>query len=71
MSRLSMRKISEVLRQRYALNCSYRDIASSLNISISTISDYIARAKVANLHWPLPENMTEETLFSLLFFRFF
>lgn len=67
MSRLSMRKISEVLRQRYALNCSYRDIASSLNISISTISDYIARAKVANLHWPLPEDMTEETLFSLLF----
>lgn len=67
MSRLSMRKISEVLRQRYALNCSYRDIASSLNISISTISDYIGRAKVAGLHWPLPDDITEEKLFSLLF----
>lgn len=67
MSRLSMRKISEILRQRYELKHSYRDIANSLEISISTISDYIARAKSANLTWPLSNEMTEESLFSLLF----
>lgn len=67
MSKLSMRKISEILRQRYELKCSYRDIASSLNISISTISDYMARAKVAKLEWPLPEGLTEEALYAKLF----
>lgn len=67
MSRLSMRKISEILRQRYGLNQSYREIANSLKISISTISDYIRRAKSADLTWPLPEGMTEEALYSKLF----
>lgn len=67
MSRLSMRKISEILRQRYALKHSYRDIANSLNISISTIADYLGRAKAANLSWPLPNGMTEEALFGELF----
>jgi transposase len=67
MSRLSMRKISEILRQRCALNHSYREIANSLQVSISTISDYIRRAKAVNLTWPLPEQMTEEALYSKLF----
>jgi len=49
-SRLSMRKISEILRQRYELNQSYRDIARSLNISTSTVAHYLAHAKVANIH---------------------
>jgi transposase len=67
MSRLSMRKISEILRQRYELNRSYREIASSLSISISTISDYLARAKLAELAWPLPEGITEQALYDKLF----
>lgn len=67
MSRLSMRKISEILRQRYALNHSYRDIGKSLGISISTIADYLSRARVAGITWPLPNSMTEEQLFAQLF----
>ena len=46
-----MRKISELLRQRYVLKCSYRDIGKSLNISISTVSDYLSCAKVAGISW--------------------
>lgn len=65
--KLSMRKISELLRQKYELGCSYRSIARSLNISISTIAEYIARAKAADISWPLPEGMTEEDLYSKLF----
>ena len=53
--KISMRKISELLRQRYELKYCYRDIAKSLNISISTVFDYIARARVAGITWPLPE----------------
>lgn len=67
MSRLTMRKISEILRQRYELNHSLRDIAKSLNISISTISDYINRAKTAGLSWPLPNGLSEEEIYSKLF----
>lgn len=65
--KLSMRKISEILRQKYELGSSYRNIAQSLNISISTISEYIARAKAAGITWPLTENMTEEVLYDKLF----
>lgn len=62
-----MRKISEVLRLRYALHCSYRDISKSLSISISTVADYIARARQADINWPLPDNMTEQILYDKLF----
>lgn len=62
-----MRKISEVLRQRYELNCSYRDIAQSLNLSTGTVSKYLAQAKLAGISWPLPEGMTEDILFARLF----
>jgi transposase len=62
-----MRKISEVFRLRYELNCSYRDIARSLNISITTISDYMARARTAGIEWPFPQEMSEQDLFNLLF----
>jgi transposase len=67
MSRLSMRKISEIFRQRYELKRSYRDIAKSLNVSISTIYDYLARAKIAGISWPFPEGITEQELYDKLF----
>jgi transposase len=67
MSRLSMRKISEIFRQRYELKRSYRDMAKSLNVSMSTIYDYLARAKIAGLSWPLPEGITEQELYDKLF----
>lgn len=65
--KLSMRKISEVLRLRYAVDCSYRDISKSLSISISTVSDDLARARQAGVEWPLPEDMTDQKLYDKLF----
>ena len=62
-----MRKISEIFRQRFELKRSYRDIARSVDISISTIYDYLARAKVAGLGWPLPEELSEQALYDRLF----
>ena len=66
MSRLSMRKIKEIFRQHHN-NRSYRDIAASLNIGISTISDYLSRAKKLGLVWPFPEELSEEELYQRLF----
>jgi transposase len=67
MRRISMNKITEVFRQRFELKRSYRDIARSLNISISTVYDYLARAKIAGIAWPLPEDMSEPQLYNSLF----
>jgi transposase len=64
---ISVRKISEIFRQRFELKLGYRDIAKSLGLSISTISDYLARAKTANITWPLPEGVTEQELYDRLF----
>lgn len=65
--KLSMHKISELLRQRFELKLSYRTIAKSLGISISTVADYIARARAAQIGWPLAEEISEQELYNKLF----
>jgi transposase len=62
-----MCKISEIFRQRYKLKRGYRDIARSLNISISTINDYLTRAKKAGISWPFPEGISEQELYDKFF----
>ena len=65
--RLSMRKIREVLRLKWDKNLSNRAIARSCRISHSTVSEYVKRASVAGLEWPLPEELDEEHLYLRLF----
>ena len=65
--RLSMRKLSEVLRLRLEQKVSVRVIASSCCLARSTVSDYLERARAAGLGWPLPEGMDEEALERRLF----
>lgn len=67
MSRLSMKKISEILRQRHELKHSHHDIARSLNISASTVFDYLTRAKLADIVWPLPGDLSDQELYDKLF----
>jgi len=62
-----MRKISEIMRQRFELKHSYRDIASSLNISTSTVFDYLSRARAVGIAWPLPAEMSEQDLYNKFF----
>jgi len=66
-TRLSMRKINEVLRLTHDGHLNTRQVALSLNISRSTVKDYQARAQKAGLGWPLPEALTEEALEQKLF----
>ena len=65
--RLSMRKLSEVLRLSLEQKLSVRRIASSCCLARSTVADYLGRAKVAGLGWPLPAGLDEERLEGLLF----
>jgi len=62
-----MRQIKEVLRLRYALNLSQQAIGHATDISRSTVKDYLARAKLANITWPLPKDLTNEALNTQLF----
>jgi transposase len=66
-SRLSVHKIKEILRLRYACQLSERKIAQSCNIARSTVADYLRRAMEASLSWPLPENLDQEALEQMLF----
>lgn len=65
--RLSMRKITEVLRLKWTCGLSNRAIARSCRISHSTVSEYLVRAEQAGLTWPLPESLDEDGLYRLLF----
>lgn len=67
MERISMRKIREVLRLKNTKNLSNTQIGTSCNISRECVRKYIKRAEKAGLPWPLPEEMDDLALESLLF----
>ena len=65
--RLSMRKIREVLRLRFAHGLSQRAIGHSLRLSIGAVNSYLSRARLAGLNWPLPEGFSDAQLEALLY----
>lgn len=62
-----MRKIKEILRLRHEVGLSYRGIAQALNIGYGTVVDYLKRAALAGLSWPIPGELDERDLGRLLF----
>lgn len=67
MERITMRKIRDVLRLRYELKLSHRQIANSCQISREAVRNYLRRAQSSKLNWPLPEEMNDAVLESRLF----
>lgn len=65
--RVAMRKIKEILRLKFDLGMTHREIARSCKTSASVVSRYVGRFKVSGLPWPLPESLDEETLEKRLF----
>jgi hypothetical protein len=65
--RLSVRKIKEVLRLKWACGLPNRAVAASCGISASSVSEYIGRATAAGLSWPLPDGLTDAELKARLF----
>ena len=60
--RLSMRKVREVLRLYRAAGMSIQAIARSVGISPTTAGDYVRRAELQGLIWPLPELLDDAAL---------
>ena len=54
--RISMRKIKEVLRLRWDVARTYREISRSVSVNTNTISECIKRAKRAGLTWLFPND---------------
>ena len=65
--RAPMRKVREVLRLRHALGLSERQIAVSVGVSRSTVAEYLRRAGVVGITWPVPEEMHDAELERRLF----
>jgi transposase len=65
--RAPMRKVREVLRLRHALGLSERQIAVSVGVSRSTVAEYLRRAGVVGITWPVPDGMHDAELERRLF----
>lgn len=65
--RLSMRKIREVLRLRFAAGLSARRIALSIDVARSTVSEVLQRASDGGLGWPLPPDLDDAQLEARLY----
>ncbi|MEN9480680.1 MAG: hypothetical protein RLZZ298_2075 [Pseudomonadota bacterium] len=66
-SRLSMRKIFEVLRLSVADGRSHREIARAIIASPTTVGEILRRAKLAGLTYPLPAGLSEAEVEALLY----
>ena len=65
--RAAMRNIREVLRLKFELRHSDRDIGRSVKMARSTVQNYLKRADAAGLTWPLPPELSDPQLETLLF----
>jgi transposase len=65
--RLPMRKVREVLRLKYGCGASARVIAQSVGIGRSAVAEYIRRAAVIGITWPIPAELDDAALERKLF----
>jgi transposase len=62
-----MRQVREVLRLKYACGQSERQIAGAVGISRYTVAEYLRRATVIGLTWPVPPELDDAALERKLF----
>ncbi|MFP2923894.1 IS21 family transposase [Pyxidicoccus sp. 3LG] len=63
-----MRKLRELFRLRFEAKLTTRSIAASLGIGNGTVCDYLGRARVAKLTWPLPPELDDDAALTALLF---
>ena len=62
-----MRKVREVLRLKHALGLSYRKISEATGVGKTQAAEYVRRAGVAGIAWPVPEDLDDTELDRRLF----
>ena len=65
--RHSMRKIREVLRLKFEVGLSHRQVAAAVGISRGSVSDYLERAKEAELMWEIARGLSDAEVEARLF----
>ena len=65
--RVTMRKIKDILRLKWACGLSNRQVAASCGVARSTVAETLYRAKAAGLSWPFPENLDDQQLETRLY----
>jgi hypothetical protein len=65
--RLPMRQVREVLRLKHVAGHSERRIASAIGISRYTVAEYLHRATVVGITWPVPAELDDSALEARLF----
>src|SRR5438128_12613561 len=65
--RLSMRKVRDVLRLRHAGGLSFREIGAALGVGKTQVGEYVRRAQVIGITWPVPEGLDDAGLERQLF----
>jgi transposase len=60
--RLSMRQVKEILRQKWELGRSHREIAESVGVSAGSVGKVATRATRAGLTWAQVEALSEDAL---------
>lgn len=65
--RTSMRNVREILRMKWLLHRSHRDIAKSLGISAGLVGSVLARAKAKGLSWAALKAFQDDQLEQLLY----
>jgi transposase len=65
--RLSMRKVREVLRLKHELGLSYRGISAATGAGKTQAADYVRRAALAGICWPIADGIDDAELERRLF----
>ena len=65
--KVTMRKTMEILRLRYDLRLSMRQVAQGAGVSLGTVERVLGKMCEAGLSWPLPEGVDEARLDGLLY----
>jgi len=66
-TKVSMRKVREVLRLKHSLGMSERLIADAVGVGKTAVGEYLRRARVIGLAWPLPDGLDDTELERRLF----
>ncbi len=65
--RLSMRHTRDILREKWLLGRSHREVARSLGVSVGTVGTTVLRARAAGLDWAQVQALPDEALEARLY----